>query len=552
MIDLHVHSTKSDGTFSPKELVDYAMQKNISAFALTDHDTIDGLDEIIDYANLLREKNVKNVPEIIPGIEFSTEFEGKDIHIVGLYINHKAECFKEYLKDFVDSRDNRNKKMCDLLCENGFDISYSELKEKYPEAILTRAHIAMLMIEKGYVNSRIEAFDRYIGDRAPYFIPREKVTPDMAIDLILKADGIPVLAHPILYHLSDRRLEAMVSRLKDIGLMGIEALYSTYTSSEENQIRSLANKYHLLLSGGSDFHGAVKPKIDLGTGYGKLYIHEDILKRIKLSRKNLLFTDMDGTLLLNDSSISEEMTKAIEKMTNCGHQFVLTSGRPLPSILEVKVKFGLNFDNMWVISNNGGLIYNCKTNEIVRNIKLSSDVIKCVEDIANSNNIHIHSYTDNEIVGYEEDEELIYYKRRIHMPFIKSRSISGFLKDGSFKIQLIHLTNKNELTRVKEEIENKLGDKVDVFFSNEQYLEILPKGVNKGEAILFLTKYLAMPHSHTYAAGDAENDIPMLEASAHGIAMANATDIVKEKAEIITEKSNNENGLIEIIDKFFQ
>lgn len=273
-VDLHVHSTKSDGTFSPAELVSYALEKGLAAFALTDHDTTEGIEEALAAAE------GKDI-EVIPGIEFSTEYEGKDIHIVGLYIDYKGEAFQRYLKDFQDSRDLRNRKMCQKLTEHGVSITYEALCSEYPDAVLTRAHYARYLWEHGYVTGMKEAFDRYIGDRAPCFIPREKVTPARAVTLILESGGIPILAHPILYHMSDARLEKLVSTLKDVGLIGIEAIYSTYNSAEERQIRHLATKYDLCISGGSDFHGGTKPGLDLGCGYGKLYVPYEVLAKLK-------------------------------------------------------------------------------------------------------------------------------------------------------------------------------------------------------------------------------------------------------------------------------
>ncbi len=230
MVDLHVHSNRSDGTFTPSQLVDYAMEKGLTAFALTDHDTVDGLDEALEYAESLRKQESGNtVPFVIPGIEFSTEYEGCDVHVVGLDIDYKNPSFCAYLKEFVDSRTARNRKMCDRLREEaGMDISYDKLMEEFPNAVITRAHYAKYMLNHGYINSMKEAFERYIGDHCPYYIPREKVSPEMAVELILNAGGIPVLAHPILYHLSDERLDTLVARLKAVGLIGIEAIYSTY------------------------------------------------------------------------------------------------------------------------------------------------------------------------------------------------------------------------------------------------------------------------------------------------------------------------------------
>lgn len=280
MIDLHVHSTASDGSFSPTELVDYAIEKGLTAFALTDHDSVAGLDEAISHAHELR-KNRDDVPEVIPGIEFSTEYEGKDIHIVGLYIEYKSETFQKHLNDFVHSRNVRNEKMC-LLLRSGanIDISYEKLQTAFPGSVITRAHYAKYMLENGYVKSMKEAFERYIGDNCPYFLPREKITPQDAIHLILAVGGIPVLAHPVLYGMGKHQLEKLVGKLKAIGLVALEAVYSTYTPSDERDMRTLASKYDLAISGGSDFHGSNKPGLDLGTGYGHLYIHPEILEHL--------------------------------------------------------------------------------------------------------------------------------------------------------------------------------------------------------------------------------------------------------------------------------
>lgn len=280
-IDLHVHSNKSDGTFSPKELVDHAISKNLAAIALTDHDTVDGLDEIIAYAQDLQHSGNKDVPEIIPGIEFSTEYEGKDVHILGLYIDHRSEKFRQPLQEFVNSRILRNEKMCGLLQDAGIDITYEKLQNEFPGSVITRAHYGSYLLKYGYIKSMNEAFEKYVGDHCPYFVPREKVTPAQAVELILNAGGIPVLAHPPLYHMSESRLDKLVSTLKEAGLMGIEAVYSTYASSDERDMRRLADKYNLLISGGSDFHGDNKPKLEMGSGYGKLYIDYSILENIK-------------------------------------------------------------------------------------------------------------------------------------------------------------------------------------------------------------------------------------------------------------------------------
>ena len=221
------------------------------------------------------------VPEVIPGIEFSTEYQGHDIHVLGLYIDYHNSAFVQKLRDFVDSRTLRNRKMCRLLTEAGLPVAYEALLAEFPDAVITRAHYAKYMLNHGYVKSMSDAFDRYIGDHCPCFVPREKVTPVDAVKLILSAGGIPILAHPVLYHMSDENLDTLTVLLAEAGLVALEAIYSTYTAFDERKMRALARKYNLLVSGGSDFHGANKPGLDLGTGYGSLYVPYSVLRDIK-------------------------------------------------------------------------------------------------------------------------------------------------------------------------------------------------------------------------------------------------------------------------------
>lgn len=279
-IDLHTHTSKSDGSYTPTELVNYAIEKKLAAVAITDHDTVEGLDEALAHAASLREKGLPSI-EVVPGIEFSTKYEKQDVHIVGLYVSYNGGAFQKALDNFVNSRVNRNIKMCKNLREAGIDISYEKLQSAYPGAVITRAHYASYLLEHGYVKSRQDAFSMYLGDHTKYFVPREKVTPVQAVDLILKSGGVPVLAHPPLYHMGNDRLDTLTASLKEAGLMGIESFYSTYTNQDERDMLRLADKYDLLLSGGSDFHGVNKPGLNLGCGYGKLFVPEDLLLKIK-------------------------------------------------------------------------------------------------------------------------------------------------------------------------------------------------------------------------------------------------------------------------------
>lgn len=268
-IDLHVHSTCSDGTFSPVQLVDYAVSKRLSAFALTDHDTIDGIAPAIEAA-------IGKQLQVIPGIEISTVYHGKDVHILGLGIDFSDCTFQKNLIRFRDSRNSRNHKLVDRLNEYAVNISLTQMEERFPNVVLTRAHFARFLMDEGYTSTISKAFERYIGDDAPCFVPREKASPAQAIELIHAAGGYASLAHPLLYHLSDKALDALVNDLARFGIDALEAIYSTNRWTDESNMKRLARKYKLKITGGSDFHGENKPGIDLGSGRGNLSISYDI------------------------------------------------------------------------------------------------------------------------------------------------------------------------------------------------------------------------------------------------------------------------------------
>lgn len=273
-IDLHVHSTESDGTLTPIELVQKAYEMGLSAFAITDHDTVNGIAPAKEVA--------KNLGiEFITGVELSTEYHETEVHIVGLLLDETSPIFLEHLTNFRSSRDERNEKMFLKLQEEGFDINTSRLKEMFPDAVLTRAHVARYLLEKGYINSISAAFDTYIGDNCRCYIPRKKISPQEAIAVIHAAGGLAIMAHPILYRLKDKDLRILISDCKASGLDGIEAVYSTYQPSQEHYIKSLAKNYNLAISGGSDYHGDNKPLIQLGLGMGHLFVPYSVLENLK-------------------------------------------------------------------------------------------------------------------------------------------------------------------------------------------------------------------------------------------------------------------------------
>lgn len=278
-IDLHVHSTFSDGTYTPEQLVDTALAAGLSAIAITDHDTTDG----IPFAKAAA---LNTELEIIPGVELSCEYKEKEVHMLGFYLNETNPILLEYLRRFQLSRSSRNQQMVNLLAAEGLDITYEKLLADNPDCVITRANIARYLVDHGCVKDMATVFSKYIGDDCCCFVPREKVTPEQAIQLIHEAGGVAFLAHPLLYHMSTITLQNLVSELASVGLDGIEAIYSTYQPGDERNMKDLANEHHLLISGGSDFHGTNKPFIRLGTGMGHLFIPYEVLTNIKKAVAN--------------------------------------------------------------------------------------------------------------------------------------------------------------------------------------------------------------------------------------------------------------------------
>ncbi len=274
MIDLHVHSCHSDGTLTPSELVELAVSKNLAAFALTDHDTVNGIPEALRAAEGLSLK-------VIPGVELSTDYNGTEVHILGYQIDYTDIDLLRTLEDIVKERDNRNIKMCNKLCEAGYPITYEELMKEYGDHVITRAHFAKFLVGRGAIDSIDAAFRGPLNNHSPYFVTRKYLKPEEAVELIISKGGIPVLAHPLLYKLSVSEIHELCKTLCVCGLKGIEAKYSSNKGNDEAFVKKVAKEHGLFITGGSDFHGANKPHIQLGTGMGNLYVPETLLENLK-------------------------------------------------------------------------------------------------------------------------------------------------------------------------------------------------------------------------------------------------------------------------------
>ena len=277
-IDLHVHSTASDGTLSPSEVVDHAVSLSLSAFALTDHDTVKGISAAKERASYY--KAIGTPIEVYSGVEISAGYKEKDIHILGLFVDEHNELLNQSLENALANRNQRNDKIIERFATLGVCITKEELLEDAPDSVITRAHFARVLYKRGITTSIQEAFEKYLSDTAPCYIPREYITPEQAIGLILKAKGVPVLAHPLLYHLPQEELYHLIKRLKTAGLKGLEVYYSSNCGQDEVNLKALASHFNLIASGGSDFHGSVKPQIELGIGKGNLKIPYSVLQNL--------------------------------------------------------------------------------------------------------------------------------------------------------------------------------------------------------------------------------------------------------------------------------
>lgn len=263
----------------------------------------------------------------------------------------------------------------------------------------------------------------------------------------------------------------------------------------------------------------------------------------------ILFTDLDGTLLNNESKVSEYSIEVLKRMTGAGHKLVLASGRPLGSIREVKELAGLDMPGVFITANNGSLIYDCDRDEVIYTDPVPLDIVEQIWDMAAKMGIHIQTYTQGEIVTPAEDAQIKKYLIKIHIPVIYTDKPLDVLKEAPPKMLAIELTDHEALEAFRQAVLSRYGDIVDSLYSEPEYLEIYSRTAGKGAALKWLCDHLKIRIEDSYAAGDAMNDISMIKAAGHGIVMCNAAEDVQAYAEIITERSNNEDGLAEVIVK---
>lgn len=274
LIDLHVHSNASDGSFTPSQVADLAINAGLKAIALTDHDTIDGIAEIIAYT---KDKAL----EVVPGIELSCYYKNREVHILGFYVDYENPKLNRELKVLKEAREGRNIKMVDLMQKDGLNVTMEKLLHGNPDSVITRAHFARVLVEEGICKDKETAFRKYIGIGCKYYLPKPQVTCETAMNILTKYSRAAFLAHPLLYHLGYSQIEELLIYLKTLGLKGLEAYHSSNNAYESDRLRQMAAALDLKISGGSDFHGIIKPNISLGMGRGGMRIHYRLLADIK-------------------------------------------------------------------------------------------------------------------------------------------------------------------------------------------------------------------------------------------------------------------------------
>jgi predicted metal-dependent phosphoesterase TrpH len=277
-VDLHIHSTASDGRFTPAELVREAAERGLSYIALTDHDTVDGIAPAQEAAKAFPQLKV------IPGVEISTDTRQGEVHVLGYFIDYNDPEFGDTMERFKNSRLRRAQGMVAKLESLGIHIEWQRVQEIAGSSSVGRPHIAQAMLEKGYIESFKQAFAEYLGRNRPAYVEREKMTPVEAVAIIAKAQGLAVLAHPLTFD----DPESLTEELKAAGMVGIEAYYNGYSAEEINRLVGLAKRHNLIATGGSDYHG-IEPDNETAIGGADVPIEsaEQLIALAKQRNQNL-------------------------------------------------------------------------------------------------------------------------------------------------------------------------------------------------------------------------------------------------------------------------
>lgn len=274
-VDLHTHSNRSDGSDEPSDLVRKAAGRGLTAVALTDHDTLEGIDEARRAAN--------DLPiELVPGVEISCEWAPGAMHLVVLFLEPAHGPLQDRLLDLQASRSTRNYRIADRLRQLGIDISMDEVIEESSVGVVGRPHFAAVLVRKGVVGDIPDAFNEYLGNQAPAYVPRLRLEPEEAIGLARASGGVPILSHPhTLGHTSAGEFSATYRRLTEAGLVGIDAYYGEYTPEQREDLAAITRSFGLIPSGGSDYHGSYKEGLELGSGRGDLDVPDSVLEELR-------------------------------------------------------------------------------------------------------------------------------------------------------------------------------------------------------------------------------------------------------------------------------
>jgi hypothetical protein len=274
-VDLHAHSTASDGSESPTRIVELAIEAGLSTLALTDHDTQEGIAEA-------RKAAAGSGLDLIPGTELSLEYDAGGMHLVVLWLEPGSGPLQDRLSSLQAGRSDRNQAIVDRLVDLGMSITLEEVHGEAGGGSVGRPHIAAVMIQKGYVETGQEAFERFLGSGMPAYVGRPRLEPDAAISLAVGSGAVPILAHPHTLNINRApEMADLLTRLKGAGLVGLEAMYSSYRQHERDGYADLARRFGIVPSGGSDFHGSYKPGLELGTGYGDLFVDDNVAAQLK-------------------------------------------------------------------------------------------------------------------------------------------------------------------------------------------------------------------------------------------------------------------------------
>lgn len=274
VIDLHCHTLHSDGTDNPERLALLGDEARLTALCLTDHDTLAGIPDFLAMQTRVKVR-------LLVGTELSCRFLGRSLHVLGLLVNPRDDRFQQRLEELRSRREDRNLRMVTRLAELGCPVSYEEVRAQSDTPLLSRVHFAKALAAKGFVRRAPEAFVRLIGDDCPGFVPREELSPAEAAQWIREAGGVPVVAHPGRFAGSGFRWDEAMADLQREGLEGLEAYYGEYRAAEQHYFLALAKRLDMVATGGSDYHGAHKPGLWLGTGRGGLKVPDDLLEQLE-------------------------------------------------------------------------------------------------------------------------------------------------------------------------------------------------------------------------------------------------------------------------------